>query len=168
MPLDPFTALSVAASVVQFVDFARTIVSKGKELYNSPGGALRENEETETVTMRLHVLSQKLKETFQDATRTPQRPANVSAQLDRQDRQRLEVQEYPGLPDICNECAAVSAELIKHLRDLKVPKGQEHRQWKSFRHALKSVWSKNGVDEMARRLSHLRQELDTHVLVLLR
>jgi hypothetical protein len=80
----------------------------------------------------------------------------------------LEVQEFPGLQDICDECAAVSADLIKHLRDLKVPKGQEHRKWKSFRHALKSVWSKNGVDEMAKRLSYLRQELDTHVLVLLR
>lgn len=190
MPLDPLSALSVAASVVQFVDFARKIVSKGKQLYKSPGGALRENEQTETATKRLQDLILKLKDSFNTPGTQrdpPQSPVPWAAEesedakelSERQDRQRRERQEYLQqeeeekerdlrLQEIYNECAAVSAELLKHLRDIKVPKGQEHRQWRSFRQALKSVWSKDGVDDMARRLSVLREELDTHVLVLLR
>jgi hypothetical protein len=190
MPLDPLSALSVAASVVQFADFAGKIVSKGKELYTSPSGALSENEWTETVTKRLQASTHNLYNSFQIASAPrPEVQAPVpwaaaeSEDADelslKQERQWQARKEYLqqveeekqrklSLQQICTECAAISAELLKHLPDLKVPKGQEHRKWKSFRHALKSVWSKSGVDEMARRLSVLREELDTHVLALLR
>jgi hypothetical protein len=190
MPLDPLSALSVAASVVQFVDFAGKIVSKGKELYTSPSGALSENEWTETVTKRLQALTHNLHKSLYIASEPrPEVQAPVpwvaaeSENVDelslRQERQWQARKEYLqqveeekqrklSLQQICTEFARISDELLKHLRDLKVPKGQEHRKWKSFRHALKFVWSKSGVDEMARRLSVLREELDTHVLALLR
>ncbi len=73
MPLDPLSALSVAAAVVQFVDFSAKIVSKGKQLYKSPGGVLRENEQTETVTKRLQNLAQNLKTSLNNAPRTQQK-----------------------------------------------------------------------------------------------
>ena len=44
----------------------------------------------------------------------------------------------------------------------------ENRKWKSFRQALKSVWSKQAIDEMAKRLEVLRADLDTHILEILR
>lgn len=174
MPLDPLSTLSVAASVVQFIEFAGKIVSKGRELYKSSSGALGENERTETVTKRLHDLTAKLKSSLQNASRTRQNPARTTVLQPAEDVQEYvkqkedEKEQELRLQEICNECAAVSAELLKHMTDLKVPKGQEHRQWKSFRQALKSVWSKKGVDDIARRLLVLRHELDTHVLVLVR
>jgi hypothetical protein len=41
--MDPLTALSVAACVVQFVDYGTKLLSKGRELYKSADGALWEN-----------------------------------------------------------------------------------------------------------------------------
>ena len=60
MPLDPLSALSVVASVFQVVDFASSIISKGKYLYKSSDGALRENAEAETVTVRLRELTENI------------------------------------------------------------------------------------------------------------
>ena len=57
MPLDPLSALSVAASVVQFLDFGNKIVSKGIQAYKSNDGALIENAEIEEATQRLAQLS---------------------------------------------------------------------------------------------------------------
>ena len=60
MVLDPLSAVSLAATVVQFVDFSSKIVSKGYHLYTSAGGALPENarlgyviEDLRSVTTRL-------------------------------------------------------------------------------------------------------------------
>jgi hypothetical protein len=163
MPLDPLSALSVAAAVVQFVEFTHKILSKGRQLYDSPNGALRDNEETETVTKRLQDLAETLKESIEKIPRTKRAPTSSAAKK-LKDQYRQEVR----LRQICAECDAMSIELLQHLRDLKVPKGQEHRRWRSFRQALKSVWSKKGVDDMANKLDGLRKELDTQVLVLLR
>jgi uncharacterized protein (DUF2132 family) len=60
MVLDPMTALSVAASAVQFLDFARVVVCKSKNLYLSTDGALQENKQTETVAMRLKELAKSI------------------------------------------------------------------------------------------------------------
>jgi hypothetical protein len=51
--MDPLTAVSLAANVVQFVDFATRLVSAGNELRLSSKGALAINLEIEGVTKRL-------------------------------------------------------------------------------------------------------------------
>ena len=163
MPLDPLSALSVAASVVQFVEFASKIVSKGKQLYDSPDGSLRDNEEAETATKRLQDLADSLKQSIEKVPQ-PKRAPTSSAHKTLKDQYRQEMR----LRAICEECERMSTELLVRLRQLKVPKGENHRRWRSFRQALKSVWSKKGVDEMAGKLNGLRKELDTQVLVLLR
>jgi len=63
--MDPLTALSVAAAVVQFVDYGTRIVAKGTNLYKSADGALTENIELETASIRL----QGLGGTLQDSLR---------------------------------------------------------------------------------------------------
>ncbi|KAF8855734.1 hypothetical protein BDZ45DRAFT_746174 [Acephala macrosclerotiorum] len=155
MPLDPLTALSVATSVIQVVDFSLKIVSKSRDLYRSNGGVLEENGETETVTIRPEDLTSRLQypEDIQD--RTGQHGTDERTQHNR-------------LRDICQECSEASDELIAFLGKLKVPKWSENRKWKSFRQALKSVWSKKAIDQMASRLEVLRAELDSHILEILR
>lgn len=152
MPLDPLSALSVAASVIQFVDFASKIICKGKEVYASVDGVLPENMQNETVTVRLLEMTKKLKK--------PLVVVGCSSEEEHSQHRRLK--------QICEECSEISKELLEHLRVLKVPKGSEHRRWKSFRQALKSVWDKKAIDAMAKRLEGLRSELHTQVLVGLR
>jgi hypothetical protein len=134
MALDPLSALSVVASVVQFVDFASKLVSKGVQVYNSVDGALIENVEVEHATERLIELSDRL--------RTSLHPGLQVAVSDSD--QVLET--------ICKRCAVVSSELIAHLEKLKVPTGEQHGKWRSYRKALKSVWSKEDLDAIAHKL----------------
>ena len=47
--MDPLTALSIAGSVVQFVDFAITVVSKGNRIYRSGGGLSEKHHDLEIV-----------------------------------------------------------------------------------------------------------------------
>lgn len=46
--LDPFTALSLAGNIVQFVDFSSKLVNEASEIYRS--GSTKANDELETVT----------------------------------------------------------------------------------------------------------------------
>jgi hypothetical protein len=142
--MDPFSALSAAASVVQFLDYGIRVMSKSRELYTAVDGALSANVEIEEASARLQGLSRAL---------------SLQGSLDETDA---------ALDTICKECIVVSKDFISALEKLKVPDGEKHKKWQSFRLALKSVLGKEKIDEMADRLAKLRSELDTHVLVSVR
>jgi hypothetical protein len=59
--MDGLSALSVAASVAQFLEFGCSLVSKSKEIYPSVDGALPRNISTEDATRRLIELSEVIK-----------------------------------------------------------------------------------------------------------
>ena len=141
MSLDPLSALSVVASVFQVVNFASSIISKGRYLYKSSDGALRENAEAETVKVRLRELTENIG------------LASVRTQATNPEELRLH--------EICIETKSISEELYLHLIKLKVSRGHEGRKWKSFRQALKTVWSKPDLDRLAGRLAEFRNSL-TH------
>ncbi|KAK4215415.1 hypothetical protein QBC37DRAFT_386337 [Rhypophila decipiens] len=142
--MDPVSALSVAAAVGQFTDFTRQIVCKGKELYRSTEGLTREFLGTQTITLRLKELATNIK-----ASQAALPTSGGRENLDR----------------LCIDCMTISDQLLARLQRLKVPEDANHRRWKSFRQALKSVWSKDEIDAMAKRLSTLREELTTEILV---
>lgn len=144
--MDPFNALSIAASVVQFVDFTSKILSTTYELYKSADGASLENAERETVTKDLQALNKRL--------------TNRSSR-----RGSLAKEEY-ALETICRGCNVIADELLEKLERIRI-KGK-HTKWKSLRQALKSIWSESAIDEVSRRLARYRQELDTQLLVLIK
>jgi hypothetical protein len=169
MVLDPITALSVTAAAVQFVQFSSQIVSKGRHIYNSSHGAAKENEITETVTLRLQELTQRLAKASIRAKSSNKAKASNNVHSRPNSQGSSEMQEhYARIHSICKECETLSKTLLDHLHKLKIPVGSEHRRWKSFRHALKDVWSKAELDRMSERLRSLREELDSHMLFVLK
>lgn len=60
MVVPPLDALTIAAAVVQFVDFSSRIISKGNEYHKSADGALVENKELEVVAASIQELSVRL------------------------------------------------------------------------------------------------------------
>jgi hypothetical protein len=152
--MDPLSALSGAANIVQFVAYGFDIVSKGNQLYKSADGALAENIELETASLWLQWPSETVQGTLKQAHQGI--PKGLSAQSDQ------------ALEKVCEECIAVSKELVEKLEKLKIPGRHPLKKWKSFRQALKSVWSKEKIEEVAQRLANLRMELDTHVVISLR
>ena len=121
--MDPLSALSVAASVVQFVDFGRKIVSKTNEIHNSSKGESIDNALTEATAKRLTILAKDLESS-------------------------LQLEGHQDLPsdktlyNICVSCIILGNQLTARFDKLRVHSDAKHRAWKSFRQALKSVWSK--------------------------
>jgi len=136
--MDILTAIGLVGNIVQFVDFGSKLISKSVELYRSGEGALGENIDTETATYHLLLLNDKLKDT---ATSTGDKT----------------------LLDLCEACHTVARDLLEALDKVKV-KGKQQK-WKSIRKALRSVWSKEDIEELERRLEKLRTELNLHVVV---
>jgi hypothetical protein len=151
MALDPLTALSLAGTVIQLVDFGSEIFSTAYELHKSATGALSANDEIKTITSDLLALTIKLRRSFYS-----------SEALFTQEEQTL----ANNFERICNEALGVADEILQRLDRLKV-KGQ-YRAWKSFQQAAKAVWSKAEIAKLLERLSKLRTALETHILVSLR
>jgi hypothetical protein len=147
--MDPLSALSVAASVVQFVQFGASLVSKTHEIYASHEGTLSANVQVEAATKRLIGLV--------DGLRGPLVAGNSFPSVGSQE-----------LEDICNKCISISKELLARLNKLRVQDTHKHRKWKSFRQALKSVWSKDGIEATRKQLAACKDELDMHMTVSIR
>jgi hypothetical protein len=57
----------------------------------------------------------------------------------------------------------LAEELLEKLNKAKAQ--GRFRKWKSLRQAVKSVWCKKGVDEMAQTLKSFRDEIQTHLFM---
>ena len=148
--MDPLSALSIATSTVQFLDFGCKLFSKSKEIYTSADGALIDQRQSEDACKRLKELTECLKKSL------------------RVDQNGRLSPEDTAIHTICNDCVEISNEMLMMFEKLRVHDGVRHRRWESFRKALISVWSKKKVNEMASRLQRYKQELGTHILVSLR
>jgi hypothetical protein len=62
--MDPLSALSLAGTVVQFVDFGCKLLAEGRQIYQSSSGRLNTNEEIELITNDLQTLVKKLRDSF--------------------------------------------------------------------------------------------------------
>jgi len=149
MVLLPLDALSVAAAVVQFVDFASKLISKGNEYHKSKDGALVENNELKAVTTNLLGLSKTLRSS-----------SNILPAM-----QDLSAEEK-SLIDVAKACEQIANEFIDLLEGLQVSAGQA--RWKSFRQAFKTIWKKDEIEAMLRRLSMAREALTVNLLVVMR
>jgi hypothetical protein len=149
MVLDPLTALSVAASVVQFVDFSTKLISKGREIYKSTEGVLSDHAEQAAISSRLADLTRGLSVSINACEAT----------------KRLSPAEN-ALQEVTLDCLECAGDFTLAIDELRVT--GNHRKWKSFRQALKSVWKKEGIEVRLVKLDRLRQLVIVHLLVVVK
>jgi len=154
--MDPLSAFSVASSVVQFIQFGCSLVSKGHEIYNSDRGILKEHDEFADATNRLMLLTNKLRPTLSSA-------GTIKSDLGVEDAGVTKA-----IDNICDNCLLISRELLTLLEKFKISEGSKHKRWKSFRHALRSVWSKGDLEAIEKRLLSCQKELDSHLIANIR
>jgi hypothetical protein len=140
--MEPLVALSLIGNVVQFVDFSSKLLSKTVEGYRSADGAFIDNADLETATNDLVALNKRINSNG----------ASRGATLE--------------FMSLCSSCNDVAKELLAALEKLKIHGGKS--KWKSFRKALRSVWSKEHVLAIERRLSSFRDEINLRIVVGLR
>lgn len=150
---DPVSALSLVSNIISVIQFSYDVVSEGNKIYQDAEGALTHNKATEEVAKDLSDLTEALR-SKQDEWQT----AHGQTSLD-PDEMRIR--------NICDRCIEVSFELQIQLNKLKAKEGRGKRL-RSYKQALVSVWHKDGIEEIARRLERYQGELDTRVLVSIR
>ncbi len=146
--MDPLTALSVAAAVIQFVDFGLRLTSAGIELYES--GSLAVNDELELITRDLTRLAQ-------DIVAAPTHMLNYS-------------EDEASLKKLANECQKIGEELLAQLKSLRVrPSGNHIKHGlESFRRSLRSVRKKGEIQSIENRLKRVQDQIKMNILNLLR
>ena len=147
--MDALTAIGLAANILQFIDFGIKLVSKGNQIYRSGDGTLPENHDLAVVTNDLLLIQTKLTKHL--------RPQGLSSCLDEDDQ---------ALEKLAVASNKLALQLLGRLNRVKAQ--GRYLRWKSWRQALKSICTKKDIDEMARRTSLLRDELNTRILVSLR
>jgi hypothetical protein len=135
--MDPLTAISLAGTIVQFVDFTTKFVSKSTELYRSGSGVLAENANIEKTTADLKKLNHRLEQTA--------------------------AAHEPDLQTLCQACGEVADQLLNALAKLRVT-GQGQK-WQSLRKALRSIWSKADITQLEQRLASFRSELNLRIVI---
>ena len=139
--MDALSAVGLAANIVQFIDFTTTIVSKTRYLRSSANGVLAEDRDRKVATEHIQTLASKLRQT-----------AGVGD---------------PVLDNLCSGCEAIAEELLAALAKLEV-KERHKNSLESVRKAIRSVWSRDKINEIETRLASFRDELNLHVTVKLR
>jgi hypothetical protein len=144
--MDPVSALGIATSVVQFLQFGSSIVSKTRQIYSQ--GALSDHVECESATRRLIELTKHITNSLTDLGSLGALSLGSQA-----------------LQKICEKCVELSDELLSRLADLHVDETHKARKWKGLRQALKTLCSKEKINDIPERLKACSVELHLHLIM---
>jgi hypothetical protein len=144
MVLDPFTSLSLACAVCQFLDFSGTLFSKSRKIYKSTTGYDDDTDTVLGITKDLRSLTEKLK--------APVDPNSLPP-------------EEAELVNLGDKCKRTADELLLVLDDLQDSKSS---RWSSFRAALKTIWAQDRIDDMTRKLESYRSQLILRLTIMQR
>jgi hypothetical protein len=147
--MEPMSAISLAASVCQFVDFACRIISKGNKLRGARHGLLVEDADLLAASTRVVELNNKLVDSLGTYSRS--------------ERGSLEVEARAQINAACRGLNQVATELIDTLNKLRLPGGSG--RWRSMRQAVKSVRGRQGVEKMKNDIIVYQQRLNTALLI---
>lgn len=150
--MEALAAVGLASSIVQFVDFATKIISKGYQYQKSVDGVLDENVELQAIADNLDQLSKGLI--------TSKEKTSPSA------RRKKNSKENEALKAVAIECQKIAKDLSTAVDRLKIT--GKRTKWKSFRQALKSQWKKEKIEATMRRLRLAREDLIVHLLVVMK
>lgn len=146
---DPFTSLSIASAIVQFVDFGSKLLVEGYGVYKSAEGAPQDDIDTQELAKDLETLCERL------ATSSPVFAAQYS---------RDEIQ----LQSVARKCQKMSGDLFELLGALKVTSQGLIRGWDALRQAVKRTWKRGKIEKLQKELGNVRAQVTTHVLATIR
>lgn len=143
--LDPLSAASLAAAILQFVDFGSKIIVSGYETYRSAQGATEDNIDLESLTQKLYK--------FQDQLSTP------SQQLVHSDQE---------LHKLAQKCTYIAGDLLVLLDSLKVKEKGLIRTWEALRQSCRLVWKKDEIAKKEKLLGSISGQVNSRLLYMIR
>jgi hypothetical protein len=144
--MEPLAALSVAANVIQLVDYGTRLIRNIHQLHQD--GQVSEDIDLQIVTKDLRDLNGRLQ----------------TSAVQRRDQHSF-AGDKSALVHLVRGCNKVADEVIGRLSKLS---GAKHKSWDSFRLALKSLWTRKEIEAISARLESYRDQLVLRILVDLR
>jgi hypothetical protein len=117
-PLDPFSALSVASSVVKFLDFSCQVVSKARDINHSADGVSIDHAQSEAAAKRLADLAEGMRASLQLGSATSAVSGNEFVLVSRH-----AMPEDEAIKVLCTSCVEISNQLIDKFGKLRVTAG---------------------------------------------
>ena len=151
---EAIAALSLAANIVQFIDFGSRVLSGGLKLYNRTpdSNGLGSANDTKFIIQSLQRLIEELNQPLEQSDSTNEVPELSQTEID--------------LRNLAAQCMVIANELLKAIKNVELQgKGGK---WDSFRAALKQVLAEGKIEKMRQRLDAFRQEIILHILAFLR
>ncbi|KAI4701438.1 hypothetical protein J4E81_003178 [Alternaria sp. BMP 2799] len=146
--MEAIAGLSLAANILQVIDFTAKVLSTGNQIRQS--GSTIQNSELERVVEDFTTLNERITSWA--------RPNPASSGPLAQDSQALE--------DLAAECTKIAQELIAKLESLRCSK--DAAKYKTILSALKASWNAKTIEDIKSRLQTMRDELQFRILVSIR
>ncbi len=152
--LDPLTAISLAACVVQFAGFGIKLVTEGIELYHSVDGTNAERSNLDKKIIRVRNLADK-----------------IILPLEHNDGDGPASKDEEELIELAKSCKTIASDLLKVLDDLKVKKSAGlGRKWESFQKtvAAQTPHNKNKIMALEKELGRVKREIFDRIQIMMR
>ena len=145
---DPITVFGLAANVVQFLDFGRKVFSTTRQIYYH-GVSEQGHIDLDLIAKDLNGIAKGL---------------GTSAKQPRENEQ-LTGNEV-SIQQLAAQCQSICSEISESIEKLRArPEGAKRQKWKSFSAAIVTVWKKDRVQDLQKRMDDIRQELIIHTLI---
>ena len=147
--ISPVDALSLAAAVLQFVEFGSKLVVEGYGMYKSKKGATEQNLHIESVAAELNSICEEL-----SLIPDPE-PTNANSNV-------------TAIVELANNSQSLARELLDLLDELKEKSTGPFRTWETIRKSIKNSNASNRISALQKKLSQIKKELDLRLLALIR
>ena len=144
--IDPLTTLGLISNVLQVADFSIRILAKTDEIARSADGAIEENRDLERCATELILRNQNLSESL----------VRNDGEKDGWDKDDVI------LTRLGHDCNTVARELIECLSDLRSYRGRS--TFKSIRQAIKTLYSREKVETISKRMKEFQDEMNGALL----
>lgn len=143
--MDPLSALSIATSVLQFLDFATKLLTSSREIFGSSQGATSNNLTLETSCNALKAFSDELSASI----------SSGNGELSR------------NMQKVADDCKSDCEAILDMLQKLKVD-SHKKRRLESLKSALRIAWGARELKELEGRIEKARSLMDIYVQSLAR
>lgn len=133
--MDPASATSLAAAILQLADYTRKVLARSRELYKSADGALLGHTELSIIIKNLDRDLQSLKDE----------------------------PNAPELSALASKAKEVTSELVSLLERL-MKKPAQNSRWRSVRQAILSIWKESQIQNLEGRVQRYRNQVDSALL----
>ncbi|CAK7205388.1 hypothetical protein SEUCBS139899_008159 [Sporothrix eucalyptigena] len=165
--MDPLTALGLASSVVQFVDFGLKLFSASAEIAGSASGAAGHNLELENVYTKLQTFTSKLELNLADSEPSPPTDGLPAAIALGNAHIKAIRPHVAAIQQIAADCRAVCSQLLDVVKGLRVDPKASNRRLRSLGAALKTAFRTEKIAGLEARLKRFQELLALHFFPLL-